>query len=45
VITRGGSAVDALQSAPMAFLRRHNRALLCIAAGLLLSVLTYQPPV
>jgi hypothetical protein len=45
VITRGGPAVDALQSAPMAFLRRHNRSLLCIAAGLLLSVLTYQPPV
>jgi hypothetical protein len=45
VITRRGSALDALQSAPMAFLRRHNRTLLCIAAGLLLSVLTYQPPV
>jgi hypothetical protein len=45
VIIRGGSAVDALQTAAMAFLRRHNRALLCIAAGLLLSVLTYQPPV
>jgi hypothetical protein len=29
----------------MAFLRRHNRALLCIAAGLVLSILTYQPPV
>jgi len=29
----------------MAFLRRHNRALACNAAGLLLSVLTYQPPV
>jgi hypothetical protein len=27
----------------MAFLRRHHRALLCIAAGLLLSALTYQP--
>jgi hypothetical protein len=24
---------------------RHNRALLCIAAGLLLSAATYQPPV
>jgi hypothetical protein len=45
VISCGGPAVDALQSAAMAFLRRHNRALLCIAAGLLLSVLTYQPPV
>jgi len=45
VISRGGPAADALQSAAMAFLRRHNRALLCIAAGLLLSVLTYQPPV
>jgi hypothetical protein len=45
VITRGGPAVDPLESAAMAFLRRHNRALLCIAAGLLLSVLTYQPPV
>jgi hypothetical protein len=30
---------------PVAILRRHNRALLCIAAGLLLGVLTYQPPV
>jgi hypothetical protein len=29
----------------MAFLRRHNRALLCIAAGLVVGVLTYQPPV
>jgi hypothetical protein len=29
----------------MAFLRRHNRAVLCVAVGLLLSVLTYQPPV
>jgi hypothetical protein len=28
----------------MAFLRRHNRALLCIAAGLVLSALTYQSP-
>jgi hypothetical protein len=45
VISRGGPVVDALQSTAMAFLRRHNRALLCIAAGLLLSVLTYQPPV
>jgi hypothetical protein len=45
VISRGEPALDALQSAAMAFLRRHNRALLCIAAGLLLSVLTYQPPV
>jgi hypothetical protein len=45
VITRGGLAVDALQSVAMAFLRRHNRSLLCIAAGVLLSVLTYQPPV
>ena len=44
-MTRGGPGHDALQSAAMAFLRRHNRALLCIAAGLLLSVLTYQPPV
>jgi hypothetical protein len=44
VITRGGPAVDALQSAAMAFLRRHNRAVLCIAAGVLLSALTYQPP-
>jgi hypothetical protein len=35
---------DALQPAAMAFLRRHNRALLCIAAGLLLSALTYQHP-
>jgi hypothetical protein len=45
VITRGAPAADALQSAAMAFLRRHNRALVCIAAGLLLSALTYQPPV
>jgi hypothetical protein len=45
VTTRGGPAADGLQSAAMAFLRRHNRALVCIAAGLLLSVLTYQPPV
>jgi hypothetical protein len=29
----------------MAFLRRHNRALLCVAAGVLLSALTYQSPV
>jgi hypothetical protein len=29
----------------MAFLRRHNRALMCIAAGLLVGALTYQPPV
>jgi hypothetical protein len=28
----------------MAFLRRHNRALLCIGAGVLLSALTYQQP-
>jgi hypothetical protein len=45
VITRGGPAVDPLQTAAMAFLRRHNRTLLCVAAGLLLSALTYQPPV
>jgi hypothetical protein len=45
VITRRAPGGDALQSAAMAFLRRHNRALLCIAAGLLLSALTYQPPV
>ena len=45
MITRGGLAGDALQTAAMAFLRRHNRTLLCIAAGLLLSALTYQPPV
>jgi hypothetical protein len=45
VITRRAPGDDALQSAAMAFLRRHNRALLCIAAGLLLSALTYQPPV
>ena len=44
MITCGAPAVDALQSAAMAFLRRHNRTLLCIAAGVLLSVLTYQPP-
>jgi hypothetical protein len=30
--------------AAMAFLRRHNRALLCVAAGVLLSALTYQSP-
>jgi hypothetical protein len=29
----------------MAFMRRHNRALLCIAAGLLLGALTYQSPI
>jgi hypothetical protein len=29
----------------MAFLRRHNRVLLSIAAGLLVGALTYQPPV
>jgi hypothetical protein len=45
VITRGALAPDALQRAAMAFLRRHNRALVCIVAGLLLSALTYQPPV
>jgi hypothetical protein len=45
VIRRGALAADALQSAAMAFLRRHNRALACIAAGLLLGALTYQPPV
>ena len=45
MISGGGPEVDALQRASMAFLRRHNRTLLCIAAGLLLSVLTYQPPV
>jgi len=45
VITRRAAGGSALQSAAMAFLRRHNRALLCIAAGLLLSALTYQPPV
>jgi hypothetical protein len=28
----------------MAFLRRHNRALLCVAAGVVLSALTYQSP-
>jgi hypothetical protein len=28
----------------MAFLRRHNRALLCIAAGVVLGALTYEPP-
>jgi hypothetical protein len=28
----------------MAFLRRHNRALLCIAAGVVLSAVTYQSP-
>jgi hypothetical protein len=28
----------------MAFLRRHKRALLCIAAGVVLSALTYQQP-
>jgi hypothetical protein len=31
-------------TAAMAFLRRHNRALLCIAAGVALSALTYQQP-
>jgi hypothetical protein len=41
VITRGAPARDTLQSAAMAFLRRHNRALLCIAAGLLLPALAY----
>ena len=29
----------------MAFLKRHNRALLYVAAGLLLGALTYQPPI
>jgi hypothetical protein len=28
----------------MAFLRRHTRALLAIAAGVAVSALTYQPP-
>jgi hypothetical protein len=45
VIARGTPAAGPLQTVAMAFLRRHNRALLCVAAGLLLSVLTYQPPV
>jgi hypothetical protein len=36
--------MDALETAAMVFLRRHNRALLCIAAGVLLSALTYQSP-
>jgi Na+/melibiose symporter-like transporter len=45
VITRGARAAGALQSAAMTFLRRHNRALACIAGGLLLGALTYQPPV
>jgi hypothetical protein len=45
VIARRTQAPKPLQTVAMAFLRRHNRALLCIAAGLLLSVLTYQPPV
>jgi hypothetical protein len=45
VITGRAPARQPLQSAVMAFLRRHNRALLAIAAGLLLSALTYQPPV
>jgi hypothetical protein len=44
VITRRAPDRKPLQSLAMAFLRRHNRALLCIAAGLLLSALTYQPP-
>jgi hypothetical protein len=39
------AGAEALQTLAMAFLRRHNRALLCIAAGLLLGALTYQPPV
>jgi hypothetical protein len=38
-------ARDATTTFAMAFLKRHNRALLCIAAGLLLGALTYQPPV
>jgi hypothetical protein len=29
----------------MAFIRRHTRAMLCIAAGILVGALTYQPPV
>jgi hypothetical protein len=45
VITRRAPAAKPLQTVVMAFLRRHNRALLAIAAGLLLGALTYQPPV
>jgi hypothetical protein len=45
VIARRAPAAEPLQPVAMAFLRRHNRALMCIAAGLLLSALTYQPPV
>jgi hypothetical protein len=45
VIARRASAPKPLQTVAMAFLRRHNRALMCIAAGLLLGALTYQPPV
>jgi hypothetical protein len=44
VTVRRTGGRDALQPAAMAFLRRHNRALLCIAAGVLLSALTYQQP-
>jgi hypothetical protein len=44
VIARRASAPKPLQTVAMAFLRRHNRALMCIAAGLLLGALTYQPP-
>jgi len=44
VIARRTLAPHALQTAAMAFLRRHNRALLCIAAGVALSALTYQQP-
>jgi hypothetical protein len=28
----------------MDFVRRHTRGLLCIAAGVVVSALTYQPP-
>jgi hypothetical protein len=44
VIARRTPAPEPLQTIAMAFLRRHNRALLCIAAGVLLGALTYQPP-
>jgi hypothetical protein len=45
VIAPHALARYALQTVAMAFLRRHNRALLSIAAGVLVGVLTYQPPV
>jgi hypothetical protein len=45
VTARRAPAPEPLQIVAMAFLRRHNRALLCIAAGLVLGALTYQPPV